>query len=125
MYRVCPEGREQRAEMMRNERKSKWNSYKIGKKKKEREEEVFCNRMSGVTDGSDSGGAERKGRDQRTMTQCARSGDNRRGNRGRGQRVKGERGQRKQRTSTAQHHAQPSQRMLIQAFQERPNPHPL
>lgn len=39
-------------------------------KRLRRGEEVFCKRMSGVTDGSDSGGAERKGRDQKTMTQC-------------------------------------------------------
>lgn len=46
---------------------------------RKKEEEVFCNRMSGVTDVSDSGGGERKGRDQRTKTQCARTGDDRGG----------------------------------------------
>ena len=45
-------------------------------KKKKKQEEGFCERMSGVTDGSDCGGGERKGRDQRTMTQCVTTGDN-------------------------------------------------
>lgn len=53
------------------------------------------------------------------MSQCARTGDKRkgkqRGRAGAGQRVKGERGQRKQRSGTAEHrrgqrHAQPTQR---------------
>lgn len=58
------------------------------------------------------------------MSQCARTGDKRkgkqRGRAGAGQRVKGERGQRKQRSGTAEHrrgqrHAQPTQEMLILA----------
>lgn len=85
-----------------------------------KKEEVFCNRMSGVTDVSDSGGGERKGRDQRTKTQCARTGD-RGGGGQRGRRVKGERGQGKQRRG--QRHAQPTQRMLIQASNVQPNLH--
>lgn len=59
-----------------DERKSKWSGERRKIQKKEKKRGGVYSRMSGVTDGSDS--AER---DQRTMSQCARTGDNRRGNR--------------------------------------------
>lgn len=43
-----------------------------------------CGRMNGVTDGSDSGEGDRKEGDQRTMSQCPRTGDNREGETERG-----------------------------------------
>lgn len=59
-----------------------------------------CACMSGVTDGSDSGEGDSKERDQRTMTQCARTGDNRRGYREGvgGRRVREDREKRKKTT---------------------------